>query len=320
MKNILLQPLTLTMIIIASFSLEGEEASPIITRSEITKTTITELEIDFKLTEPQKVSLWNNHAPVGNGKFAEEDAEISVHYPLNPNGAAVIICPGGGYGGLVMGSEGHGIATWLANHGITGIVLRYRLPNGRSFVPLMDAQRALRLVRHRAKEWKLDPKRIGIIGFSAGGHLASTVATHFDPGDPRAKEPIDRQSCRPDFSILVYPVVTMGKHTHGGSKRNLLGQEPSEEMIRLFSNEQQVTKDTPPTFLAHAVDDRPVPPENSRALYAALQKNKVPSEYIELPNGGHGLNGYKGPSWDAWQKGSLEWLAKIKMIPAPTKR
>jgi acetyl esterase/lipase len=266
--------------------------------------------------KPKKIAIWNNHAPIGEGKFKQEDAWIHLHQPAKPNGAAVIICPGGGYGGQVMGAEGHGIAKWLNGHGITGVVLQYRLPRGRSFVPLMDAQRAIRTVRSKAEEWKLDPKKIGIIGFSAGGHLASTAATHFPEfGEPPAKNPFDRISSRPDFAILVYPVVTMGKYTHGGSKRNLLGNNPDAKLVDHFSNEKQVTKNTPPIYLAHAVDDRPVPPENSRMLYAALQKNKVPSEYLELPNGGHGLNGYKGPSWDAWQKGSIEWLKKIKMLP-----
>jgi acetyl esterase/lipase len=266
--------------------------------------------------KPERIALWDNHAPIGNGKFAKEDAAIFVHSPAKPNGAAIIICPGGGYGTQVMGAEGHGIAKWLNGHGVTGVVLQYRLPKGRSFVPLYDAQRSLRTVRANAKKWKLDPNRIGIMGFSAGGHLASTAGTHFDKGNPKAKDPSDRMSCRPDFTILVYPVVTMGRHTHGGSRRNLLGNSPTAELVELFSNEKQVTKDTPPTYLAHAVDDRPVPPENSRALYKALQENKIPSEYLELPNGGHGLNGYKGPSWDAWQKNSLLWLAKQKMIPS----
>jgi acetyl esterase/lipase len=267
-------------------------------------------------TKPERITLWDNNAPIGNGKFAKEDAAIHIHSPDKPSGTAVIICPGGGYGGQVMGAEGHGIAKWLNGHDITGVVLQYRLPRGRSFVPLYDAQRSIRTVRANAKKWNLDPKRIGIMGFSAGGHLASTAGTHFDKGDPKAKDPIDRMSCRPDFTILVYPVVTMGRHTHGGSRRNLLGNNPTKELVELFSNEKQVTKDTPPTYLAHAVDDRPGPPENSRAFYKALQANKIPSEYLELPNGGHGLNGYKGPSWDAWQKNSLIWLAKQKMIPS----
>lgn len=264
---------------------------------------------------PERLALWNNHAPIGEGKFKKEDAWIHVHRPAKPNGAAVVICPGGGYGMQVMGAEGHGIALWLNGHGVTGVVLQYRLPSSRSFVPLMDAQRAIRTVRSNAKKWNLDPKRIGIIGFSAGGHLASTAATRFDKGDRKAVNPVDRLSCRPDFSILVYPVVSMGKHTHRGSKRNLLGNDPDPQMVEHFSNEKQVTKETPPIYMAHAVNDRPVPPENSRMLYAALQEKGIPSEYLELPDGGHGLNGYKGPSWDAWQAGSIQWLKKIKMLP-----
>ncbi|WP_339676798.1 alpha/beta hydrolase, partial [uncultured Gimesia sp.] len=211
--------------------------------------------------------------------------------------------------------EGHGIAKWINQHGITGIVLEYRMPHGRSYVPLLDAQRAIRLVRANAKRWDIDPDRVGIMGFSAGGHLASTAATHFDKGDPQAKEAIDRESSRPDFAILVYPVVTMGDSTHGGSRKNLLGNNPTPELVELFSNEKQVTAQTPPIFLAHAVDDKPVPIKNSQDLYAALQAKKIPSQLLELPSGGHGLNGYKGPMWDAWQKQSLEWLAKLKIIP-----
>lgn len=266
--------------------------------------------------EPPRISLWNGHAPIGKGKYEDKDAFITVHRAEKPNGAAVIICPGGGYGGLVTGAEGHGIAAWLNQHGITGIVLEYRLPAGRSFVPLMDAQRAIRTVRTNAKEWGIDPTRIGIMGFSAGGHLASTAGTHFEPEDAKATDVIDRASSRPDFVILVYPVVTMGDKTHGGSKQNLLGKNPTPELVELFSNEKHVTDKTPPTFLAHALDDKPVPPENSKALYEALQAHKIPSKYLELPSGGHGLNGYKGPMWDAWQKQSLEFLADQKLIPA----
>lgn len=269
---------------------------------------------------PQVVSLWNGKAPVGDDQFEKADPKITVHQPAKANGAAIVICPGGGYGGLVTGGEGHGIAKWLNQHGITGVVLEYRLPAGRSFVPLMDAQQAIRTVRANAKQWSIDPGKIGIIGFSAGGHLASTAATHFDTGDAKSDDPVQRQSSRPDFAILVYPVVSMGKMTHGGSKKNLLGANPSPELIELFSNEKQVTEKTPPIFLAHAVDDKPVPIENSRALYQALQSNKIPSQLLELPSGGHGLNGYKGPMWDAWQKQSLEWLAKLKFIPAQAVR
>ncbi len=261
---------------------------------------------------PEKLSLWpNNHAPVGDGKFERNNAFITVHRPTieKADGAAMVICPGGGYGGLAIDPEGHGIAKWLNQRGITGIVLEYRLPKGRAFVPLLDAQRAIRTVRTNAKQWNIDPNRIGIIGFSAGGHLASTAGTHFDGGDPKAAYPIDRASCRPDFAILIYPVVTMGQKTHDGSKVNLLGGDPTPQIVKLFSNEKQITNRTPPMFLAHAKDDTVVVPDNSRMLYEALRAHKVAAEYLELPEGGHGLNGYKGPTWDAWQMKSLDWLA-----------
>jgi len=264
---------------------------------------------------PERIALWNGKAPAGEEKFVEADAFITVHHPAKTNGASVVICPGGGYGGLVTGPEGHGIAKWLNQHGITGIVLEYRLPRGNRFVPLLDAQRAIRTVRAKAKDWGCDPKKIGIIGFSAGGHLASTADTHFDAGKPDDSDPVNRQSCRPDFAILVYPVITMGPKTHGGSKHNLLGKDPDAATIDLYSNEKQVTDQTPPTFLAHALDDSLVPPDNSRMFYEAMKARKLPSKYLELPSGGHGLNGYKGPMWDAWQTQSLEWLAEQKFIP-----
>jgi len=265
--------------------------------------------------KPERLVLWKNRAPIGKGEFKQEEAWITVHRPAKANGAAAIICPGGGYGGLVKGAEGHGIAAWLNRHGITGVVLEYRLPKGRSFVPLLDAQRALRMVRYNSVKWGIKPNRIGIMGFSAGGHLASTAGTHFDAGNLKALDPAERVSCRPDFMILVYPVITMGPGTHQGSKTNLLGRKAGRKLIELFSNEKQVTDQTPPTFLAHAIDDRPVPPINSRQFYAALKSKKVPAVYLELPNGGHGLNGYKGPSWDAWQSKSLAWLHELKLIP-----
>ncbi|QDU10396.1 GDSL-type esterase/lipase family protein [Gimesia aquarii] len=265
--------------------------------------------------QPKAIPLWKDRAPIGNDQFEKSGAKITVHQPVNGNGAAIIICPGGGYGGLVTGAEGHGIAKWLNRQGITGVVLEYRLPAGRPFVPLLDAQQAIRMVRANAKNWNIDPARVGIMGFSAGGHLASTAGTHFDSGNPQAAQLVDRESSRPDFVILVYPVVTMGEHTHKGSRKNLLGLDPSPQLIELFSNERQVTAQTPPMFLAHALDDKPVPPKNSQMLFQMLQTKKVPSKYLELPSGGHGLNGYKGPMWDAWQTQSLDWLAKLKFIP-----
>ena len=218
-------------------------------------------------------------------------------------------------GGLAVQPEGHGIAAWLNKHGVTGVVLEYRMPAGRHAVPLLDAQRAIRTVRANAKVWNIDPTRIGIIGFSAGGHLASTAATHFDAGKPDATDAVEKVSCRPDFAILIYPVISMGELTHGGSRNNLLGKSPSAELIELYSNEKQVTDKTPPTFLAHPLDDTVVVPANSQLFYEALQAHKVPSQYLELPSGGHGLNGYKGPMWDAWQTQSLAWLTELKLLP-----
>lgn len=267
----------------------------------------------------EKLSLWPGRAPVGEGRFETTNVNVTITLHRPPadraTGTALVICPGGGYGGLVTGAEGHGIAAWLNAQGIAGIVLEYRLPRGRAFVPLLDAQRAIRTARLNAQAWGIKPDRIGIIGFSAGGHLAATAATHFDPGDPRATEPVERLSCRPDFALLVYPVVTMsGERAHGGSRDNLLGRDAPAERRNLFSNERQVTDQTPPMFLAHARDDSVVHPDNSRLLYEALKARGIAAEYLELPSGNHGLNGYKGAMWDAWQTKSLAWLAAQKLL------
>lgn len=269
-----------------------------------------------KKAESERLKLWNDRAPLGDGTFEKAEAWITVHRPAKPNGAAAVICPGGGYGGLVTGAEGHGIATWLNAHGVVGVVLEYRLPKGRSAVPLLDAQRAIRTTRANAAAWHVDPAKVGVIGFSAGGHLAATAGTHFDDGDPKAADAVDKQGCRPDFLILVYPVVTMGEKGHAGSRANLLGKTPDADLVKRFSNETQVTANTPPAFLAHAKDDRVVVPANSQLFHDALKAHKVPTEYLELASGGHGLNGYKGPMWDAWQARSLAWLAEQKFVPA----
>jgi len=266
---------------------------------------------------PARILLWPETAPVGDGTREPAETVMTVFLPPREKatGAAIVICPGGGYIRLVLSREGPIVAKWLAEHGIAGAVLEYRMPDGRPYVPLLDAQRAIRVVRSNAESWQIDPQRIGIMGFSAGGHLASTAGTHFDAGDPEAADPIDRQSCRPDFMVLVYPVVTMREKTHGGSKSNLLGPDPKPELVGLFSNEEQVTDQTPPAFLAHAKDDRAVPPENSRALRDALVAHGVAVEYLELPEGGHGLFGCQGPLWEAWKAQSLEWLAAQGIIP-----
>jgi acetyl esterase/lipase len=219
-----------------------------------------------------------------------------------------VICPGGGYGGHAIEPEGHGIAKWLNGHGVTGLVLQYRLPAGRSEVPLLDVQRAIRTVRANAESWGLDPKRLGIIGFSAGGHLAASASTLFDNGHADSEDAIEKQSSRPDFSILIYPVISMGELGHGGSRKNLLGESPTEELIRRFSCDQQVTAETPPAFLAHAVDDKVVVLANSRVYHDAQLRHGVASMLLELPSGGHGLNRYQGPMWDAWQGASLKFL------------
>ncbi len=263
----------------------------------------------------ERLDLWPEAIPLSEGRPATAVPALTVYQPEQPAGAAIVICPGGGYGSLAIEPEGHGIARWLAPHGIAGIVLEYRFPRGDFRVPLLDAQRAIRTVRANASRWRCDPARIGIMGFSAGGHLASTAGTQFDGGIPAASDPIERFSCRPDFMVLIYPVITMGEGTHAGTRANLLGSDPSPEAIGRFSGERQVTARTPPAFLAHARDDVAVPLANSRAFHDSLAAHGVASELLELPSGGHGLNGYKGPMWDAWQAQSLAWMAARGLIP-----
>lgn len=261
-------------------------------------------------THPRE-PLWPGVAPVDADSIEKANAYITIYQPQEPNGDAVVICPGGGYGSIVKGGEGSGIAKWLNKHGITGVVLEYRLPKGKPYRPLYDAQRAIRTVRARAKELKCHPNRIGIIGFSAGGHLAATAATHFDSYKANPDDALAKISCRPDFAILVYPVISMGDKGHAGTKKRLLGKNPAPEMVELFSNEKQVTTKTPPCFLAHAMDDRVVVPDNSGMFYDALIKNGISAKYLKLKSGGHGLNGYKGPMWDLWQAQSIEWLKRL---------
>ena len=269
-----------------------------------------------KTSVPEKINLWpEGKAPLGEGQFGGENATITVYHPASANGAAIVICPGGGYSRVVDEPEGHDIAKWLNQYGIVGVVLNYRLPHGNRHVPLADAQRALRMVRDMGKKWQCDPKRVGIMGFSAGGHLASTASTHFDAGDDKSEDSIQRQSSRPDFSILVYPVITMGKFCHEGSKTNLLGKNPSAEMILLYSNEKQVNAQTPPAYLTHAQDDKLVPPINSQMYYDALLAHKIPAHYLKLPEGGHGFHHYHGDMWATWKADALRWLAEMKFIP-----
>ena len=264
-----------------------------------------------------RVPLWPGKAPVGEGETEDSDLELEVFLPSadRANGTAIVLCPGGGYIRHVTDREGYPVARWLNQNGIATIILEYRLPGLRPERPLLDVQRAIRLTRAHAEEWRIDPRRIGVLGFSAGGHVASSAATHFDVGMPGVADPAERLSSRPDFAWLVYPVITMGKFTNPGSRNNLIGVNPGPEMIRRYSNEKHVTRDTPPTFLAHAIDDEPVPPENSRQFAAALKANGVPVELLELPSGGHGLNGCRGPLWELWKTAALKWLAGRRIIP-----
>lgn len=257
------------------------------------------------------IKLWpEGKAPVGGGNFEQANATLTIFHPERPNGTAFVITPGGGYGQVVKG-EGAPIAKWLNTHGITGVVLNYRLPKGNPLRPLFDVKRALRMTRMRAADWNLQADRIGIIGFSAGGHLASMAVTKYDLGESKTTDPIQRQSSRPDFAILVYPVITMGEGTHKGSRQNLLGADPSEDLMKLYSNELHITRKTPPTYLAHAIDDHVVPASNSEKFHQALVAKNIASKYLPLPRGGHGLNGYKGPMWDAWQAQSMDWLDQL---------
>jgi acetyl esterase/lipase len=264
------------------------------------------------------VRLWSGPAPVGDGTTEACATDLLVYLPaagLNTR-AAVVVCPGGGYIRHVLDREGFPIAEWLTSKGIAALILTYRLPEGRPYVPLLDAQRAIRTVRAKAAAWDVDPDKVGILGFSAGGHVASTAATHFDAGRPNDADPVERRSSRPDFTMLVYPVVTMGENAHALSKQKLLGNHPSPDLVRLFSNEEQVTPRTPPAFLAHAKDDSGVVPDNSRNFVRAMKEHGVSVEYLELPSGNHGLNGCKGPLWEQWKAESLKWLAVRGFIPS----
>ena len=250
--------------------------------------------------------------------------DVYLPVPYRHTGTGVVICPGGGYSIQAWDWEGTEMARWLNQHGIAAFVLRYRLPREttgpcKDQVALADAQRALRLVRSRATEWGLDSGQVGIMGFSAGGHLASTAGTHFDAGDPAATDPVERASCRPDFMILMYPVISMDTTiAHMGSRRNLIGDDPSPEQVRHFSNEEMVSPQTPPTLLIHADDDRGVVPENSVRFYLALRRHGVPAALHIYEAGGHGfaLGEGKG-SVEAWRSTALAWMTGLGLLARP---
>jgi acetyl esterase/lipase len=265
---------------------------------------------------PAEVPLWTSEVPGALGTSDRDKPTLTVHLPPadKANGTAVVVCPGGGYGFLASDHEGKQPAEWLNKLGVAAFVLKYRIHTKEAPyqhpAPLLDAQRALRTVRARAKEWHVNPQRIGIWGFSAGGHLASTAGTHFDDGKPDASDPIDRVSCRPDFLILAYPVITlMAPTTHMGSRQNLLGANPEEKMLESLSNDRQVTAKTPPTFLFHTSTDTAVPPENSVLFYLALRKAGVPAELHIYEKGPHGVGlAPKDPLLSTWPDRLQAWL------------
>jgi len=262
---------------------------------------------------PQTRLLWPGGAPGALGGNDSDMPSVTIYLPPadQTSGAAVVVCPGGGYGHLAMDHEGKQIAEWLNARGIAAFVLKYRLgPRYHHPIELGDAQRALRTVRAQAAEFRVAPDRIGVWGFSAGGHLASTLGTHFDAGDPNAPDPIDRVSCRPDFMILAYPVISLdGEYVHKGSRRNLLGDDPDPKLVELLSNERQVTAQTPPTFLFHTDGDKTVPPENSVRFYLALRQAGVPAEMHIYERGNHGVGlAQKDPILSTWPDRLADWL------------
>lgn len=263
------------------------------------------------------VPLWKDGAPGQNGSTDLDTPAYIVRLPKENNtGVAIVVCPGGGYGHLAVDHEGYQVADWLNENGIAAIITRYRYSPYRHPVPLMDAQRAIRTVRHHAKEWNIDPNKVGILGFSAGGHLSSTVATHHETVNPIENDPIDQLSSRPDFAVLIYPVISFTtEYTHKGSMRNLLGDNPDEELVKSLSNELQVTKDTPPTFLMHTFDDTGVPPENSILFYLALRKAGVPAEMHIYEPGKHGFGlALNDPVLSSYPPRIIDWLKVRKFI------
>jgi acetyl esterase/lipase len=270
--------------------------------------------------DPEVIPLWPAGAPGAHGTAPGDVPTLTIFRPdpAKSTGAAVVICPGGGYGFLAVEHEGAEVAKWLNSLGITGVMLKYRLaPAYHHPAMINDANRAVRTIRARASEWGIDPHKIAIMGFSAGGHLASTAGTHYDAGKPDASDPIERVSSRPDRMILVYPVIAIATpFGHSGSRDNLLGKNAPKELVESLSNETQVTKDTPPTFLAHTNADDGVPAENSLLFALALRKAKVPVELHLFEKGVHGLglgSGWKGripaePSFEAWPGLCATWL------------
>jgi acetyl esterase/lipase len=271
------------------------------------------------LQDPQTIPLWQGDAPGALGNAAEDIPTLTIYMPPSTTGpmTAVIIAPGGAYRALSMNKEGRAPANYFNTLGIAAFVLKYRLgPKYHHPIELGDMQRAIRIVRSRAAEWHLDAARIGVMGFSAGGHLASTAATHFDRGNASAGDPIERASSRPDFAILGYPVITLTEAwTHQGSKTNLLGEKPDAALARSLSTETQVTAETPPTFLFHTNADTTVPVENSIYYFLALRKAGVPAEMHIFKDGAHGAGmPMQDFALSEWPKVLANWLRAAGFI------
>lgn len=289
----------------------------------------------FLQAQNETIPLWSNEIPGSKNTIDYKEAvngvtdqvskvttpTLSVFLPEKPNGTAVVICPGGGYAYLAINKEGYKVAKWLNTLGITAFVLKYRLPsdeimNDKTVGPLQDAQEAIRFIRRNAKKWNINTEKVGIIGFSAGGHLASTLSTHYNEVVYKA---IDTVSAKPSFSILIYPVLSMDeKITHKGSRNNLLGTSPSTALVEKYSNEKQIDLSTPPTYIVHAMDDKTVPVENSINYFLALKNNKVPCEIHLYESGKHGFGlGNNGTSKN-WTIQCEEWLRFKNYVPVNT--
>ncbi|MFM1802431.1 MAG: hypothetical protein RJA81_1783 [Planctomycetota bacterium] len=270
------------------------------------------------ISEEMVLTLWPEGTPNAVGNEPADIPTLTVFKPESDKntGVAIVVCPGGGYGGLAA-HENQPIAQWLASRGITAFVLKYRLgPRYHHPAMIQDANRAIRTVRAKSDQFGVNPAKIGILGFSAGGHLASTAGTHYVKGTAEAKDPIERASSRPDFMILAYPVIAMAtEYGHAGSRRNLLGDQPSEELVKSLSNETQVTPDTPPAFIIQTDEDKVVPAENSILFVLALRKSGVPCEFHMFEKGRHGLGlGMGDPAFSEWPKLCEIWLKQRKIL------